>query len=169
MKLIISTIIASSLCSSLSYGYSNPNRVPLVSIESESYPGQNYSMGFDLDSQGKRVGIFYLDPTQETDKQYKDFSFQALANPQALVTAQAFGNTLNVVEITYVSSVITILYQQNALKGRWSTKKFGVECEGSDSNCVARDLDTGKTTTSIYLTKHTTFGKTVGVDSIEVR
>lgn len=155
---------------------SDNHQIQLISVETEIYPGITYTMGFDLDSTGKKVGMFYFDPTKG-EKGEKHFSLADLTSkPQTLMTHQRKDKVYEVVKLSLKGDQVSILYQMDARCGGvkpdcWTERVLKVECDSSERNCVIRDTETGKTTNSLYVTNHTAFfGKVVvGVDAIESR
>jgi len=146
------------------------NQLPLVTVQSDSFPNETYTIGFEYDSNGAKVGIFYLDPYQEKlANRLRVFSLQQLqsqSNPPVLLSRVK----RDIIKLYYQDSTISVLYRKDATKGEWSTKRLKVACIGSERNCIVSDADSGKVTNSLYIQTHYNgWHFAVGVESIEVR
>jgi hypothetical protein len=146
-------------------------QLPLVSISTEAYPDQTYTMGFDLDANRQAVGLYYNDPYQDdANKRLLDFSFATLrATPQLLIKRSGY----DVVKLSYANNKLNILYKKDARRDEWSTKVFNVSCDAQNNNCSVIDGDTGRNTNSIYISSHRArvffINTVVGIESIESR
>ena len=143
-------------------------KLPLVYIETQSYPGEQYTMGFSLGESRNLLGLYYFDPTKPVEEQQKAIPLGN--NPSIIFSKKGY----DIARVTYQAPIMNIEFQQDARKGIWTSKKFEVNCDSHYHNCTVKDLEENKITNSLYIYNHRArvggmIPMVVGIDSIESR
>jgi hypothetical protein len=143
-------------------------RDPLITVTSEFFPGESYTLGILSDGNGILTGIYYQDP-HNSDSQMHDrvFRTELLRTPQVLIRAKGY----DVIKIGLTGNHFTVYYKRDVRESRWSSKTFDLTCDSKIIHCSALDLQKNRLITQAYLTAHKVyvlglFKTTVGIGEI---
>ena len=143
-------------------------RDPLITIRSEFYPDESYTLGIISDGNGTLSGIYYQDPNNN-DPALRDRTFRTdlLRTPQVLIRAKGY----DVIKIGLQGNHFTVYYKRDVRESRWSSKSFDLNCDSKFLHCSAIDLQKNRIITQAYLSGHKVYilgliKTTVGIGEI---
>ena len=141
LKIIIGLGLSSTLNLPLNHSFAQPTEVriaqELISIQSDIFPGETYTLGIESDGNGEILGVTYLDPyLADAKMRRRFFSTQSLKTPQVLIRAQ---NKYDVVMISMSGNLVSVLFRMDVREASWTTKKLLLDCDAKKIHCSAYD------------------------------
>jgi len=143
-------------------------RDPLITITSEFFPGESYTLGILSDGNGTLTGIYYQDPNNADPEMHdRFFRTENLKTPQVLIRAKGY----DVIKIGLQGNRFTVFYKKDVRESRWNTKAFELNCDSRVIHCSALDLQKNRIITRAFLSGHQVyilgiFKTTVGIGEI---
>ena len=146
-------------------------RDSLITITSDFYPDESYTLGVVSDGSGTLTGISYQDPYNRDPALHdKTFPASALQSPQLLIKAKGY----EVIRISLSGMRFSVHYKQDVRESTWITRSFDLTCDSKIIHCSAFDPKQNRIITRAHLTGHSVyilglFKTTVGIHEILTR
>ncbi len=140
----------------------------LITISSDIYPEETYSLGIVSDGNGILTGISYQDRhNADPDLHDKIFHAAALQTPQLLIKTKGY----EVIRISLQGMRFSVHYKQDVREKNWIKRSFDLNCDSKIIHCSAYDILKNRDITRAHLTGHRVyvfgvFKTTVGIHEI---